>query len=202
MAGQLRIVFKLPGRDEKFYFRRMAEVREGGRFVAKPEVSDRIADGVRFSPEAAVMFRDRLREQGNTVLIEDACGNGPLFEPEASQPSVGEDARPAYFVTPTDYEGVEPVVGFIVRPARRPEGLCWCIRPTDIPSMNECLDFETVYGPDPIATVERAQATWGSRMVPFEHPLADQRATTEAKRIVQEHQHTINPGRRRPGDSR
>ena len=205
MAGHFYLIFKGPGQTEKQYFVREAEKLIRGRAVIVPEIAPEVRLAHRFNPESAVIFRDRYREQfgpqGYKVFVEDPQGN-TKFEREEQTPSPTADEREACFVLPDGFE--DTGLGFLVRPAIRPdEGLCWCIRASDVPSMSDrAAVTETIYGPDPVATVERMLATWGSLAQPSPAPWAQQQDDAQAKRVLQEYEKSkrLGTGRRRPGD--
>jgi hypothetical protein len=191
MTNKYRIVFYKPGEDTKLYHYRDGEVT--------PDIL-RAKDF--FNAESAVAHRDYLREQYPTctVFIEDIHENR-IFEREVQAPSPAEDNRSVCFVEPDGFENSG--LGFLVRPAIRPaEGFCWCVRPADVPSMKDrATAIESVYGPDPVSTVERAMATWGNLAQPSPAPWASQQDDAQAKRILQEFEKSKRgPGFLRPGD--
>ena len=191
MATKLRIVFYKPGEATKLYHYRDGEVT--------PDVL-RAKDF--FSAESAVAHRDHFRERYPTctIFIEDVHGNR-MFEREAQEPSPSEDTRKRVFVEPDGFE--DTGLGFLVHPAIRPaEGFCWCVRAADIPSMaDRAAVTESIYGPDPIAAVNRMLATWGSLAKPSPSPLAAIQDDQRAKKILQEFERQKRgPGLRRPGD--
>jgi hypothetical protein len=189
MPGQYRIVFNLPGKgDEKFYYRR------------ESEVTPDIGQAHRFhSSDSVIAFRDRLRDEYKqcTVYIEDSQGN-KLFERAAAPPNEPEDTRSVVWFSPDDLESQR--LGFIVRPAIRPDiGRCWCVRSSDFPNLVG-RDIESVFGSTPLDAVERCRALWGSLAQPIPSPLQDQHDTAEARQILNEIQRGIFTGPQRPGN--
>lgn len=193
MSGQIRIVFRQASNPGiKFYFQ-----REIGN---QPDAYEDVTKATHFQPEIAVAFRDRFRQRGFDCYLEDRQGNGPLYEPRAAEPqSAAPDARTTMWVEP---DTARPNFGFLVQPAIRPSGKCWCIRPADVPSMAEHGAYESIYAATPEEAVAKATATWGSLAESFEKPWLAQEQAAEARRILEETKRTNSPGRRRPGDSR
>jgi hypothetical protein len=197
MADQFFVVFKMHG--EKFFYRRESEV--AGRPSTRPEVTRSMAEARALNADFAISLRDRLREMYRNepayeIYIEDSGSNGPHFERRTVDPVDSEDTRSVLFVSPDRYQHLR--LGFLVRPAIRPEGKCWVVCTRDIPSMSEHLDCESVYSNDPVDAVERAMVLWSDWMQPIESPWSSKRLQ---KTISDFRKETISlTGRRRPGD--
>jgi hypothetical protein len=199
MPNQLLLAFKFPNDAGRYWFQTEDVTIVDGSRIKKPILTDRQSLAHRFHPSSAVAFRDHyatLYQKLNVrVFIEDNHGQ-VQFEREAQAPAESEDHRPDYFVQP---DGAS-ALGFLVRPAIRPQGRCWCIRARDVPSVAD-RDLETVYGNTPMETTERMLATWGTLAQPSRHPYADQLDAAEAQRKAQELANEKYKGaRRRPGD--
>jgi hypothetical protein len=198
MMNQLLLAFKFPNDAGKYFWRTEDVQIINGQRIKKPILTANQSEAHRFHPESAVSFRDYYAQLyarlGVIVSIEDNRGE-VQFSREVPAPAAAEDDRPDYFV-PTDVTGR---LGFLVKPAIRPQGRCWCIRARDVPSVSD-RDFESIYGDTPIDTFERMIATWGSAAQPSRHPYGDQLDAAEAQRKVQELENKNFKGRLRPGD--
>lgn len=198
MTGLL-LRFKYPNDAGRYWFQTEDVKIVDGHRIKKPIMTDRQSAAHRFHPISAVQFRDHYAalyaRLGVTVSVEDNHGQ-VQFEREAQAPAQSEDDRPDYFVRPDE---TSPL-GYLVKPAIRPTGRCWCIRAMDVPSVAD-RDFETIYGDSPLETMEKMLATWGPLAVPSKPPFSDELEAAEAQRKAQELANKkYKGGRRRPGD--
>ena len=202
----VRIVFTTPdGTQPRLYFQRMGDpiVTKAGTLFTPPRVTAELRQAGTLDLDTAKGWVERWRLQyiDNRIFIEDLGGN--VLHGGSSSSS--EDLRqPLWIPDQADDSdsGFPPELlkGYLVRPARRPQGPCWCIRAVDTPSMSEHLAFESVYGDSPEEVVARAKQAWGKLLQPSYHPDRREVNASVMKEMLKDVKQSQIPGRLRPGD--
>jgi len=183
---KVRIVIRNSAWKGKWYFQ-----RENDRGLQ--EYIDDVTKAALFTPELGVYARDKFRNLGNDVYLEDTQSNGPLFDREKNDEARYDDSRVRRFVLFTNGLGLYAV------PCNTPDGPRWTVRAVDIPACaenNRHTSIESLFGTTPEDAAKRAVSLWGESVL-FGDPAETAREEQERHRAAQ--QKTFIAGIR-PGD--
>jgi hypothetical protein len=152
--------------------------------------------GKEVSLEFALEARKRWREDFGAVVHVALEKYGPFISDDGSQNS-GDDNRTPQFVLFTNG------LGLTVTPGTRPDGRCWYVRASDIPSFKDHqrhTAIESIGGATPEKAAQRAVDSWGLEIL-FRDPDQDARDEAERQRVANgAKKRHLNGARIRPGD--
>jgi len=188
---KVRIVIRNPVWKGKWFFQ-----RENDRGIQ--EYVDDVSKAALFTPELGVYARDKFRNLGNDVYLEDTQSNGPLFEREKNDEARYDDSRRVRrFVVFTNGLGLYAV------PCNTPDGPRWTVRAVDVPAFaenNRHTSIESVFGNTAEEASQRATDSWGQQIL-FENPEAVAERERHQKQAEQQKLNSRFAGVR-PGDRR